>query len=113
MSEMIERVAKAIHEAVNREATKIWPGRWIETTAWEKLEDKTLALIQARAAIEALLPVNTEIWTGITRYLQELHREGAVDEAKMAGANYYPIEELLERWGIPQLPPRALPAGQG
>jgi len=51
---MIERVAKAIHDAWGREATNLWPGQWIKHEHWEDVRDKRMYLIQARAAIEAM-----------------------------------------------------------
>jgi hypothetical protein len=54
MSEMIERVARAMHEAWGSAASEIYPGQWIQHPKWEDVKDKRMALIKARAAIEAM-----------------------------------------------------------
>lgn len=57
MSEMIERVARAIHEAGERVIQETFPGR-LRQTSWEEAQSDPrsagLSFAQARAAIDAV-----------------------------------------------------------
>lgn len=46
------------------------------------------------------IEVSMATWDGIVHYIKTLHKERAVDDAKMQLAAYFPIEHCMTIWGI-------------
>lgn len=46
------------------------------------------------------IEVSMAAWDGIVHYIKALHKERAVDDAKMQRAAYFPIEHCMTLWGI-------------